>query len=621
MGGTIWFGLLGPLEIRVAGAAVMVPARVRILLASLLCRANQTVGVDELADAVWSNQPPRAAVTTLRSHVLRLRRLLGEAAGRVETTGSGYRIGLDPHTELDATIFTARGESARAAARRDDWQTVSRSAAAALELWRGSPLSDVPSDPLHRDEVPGWLEARIELAELAACADLRLGRTTEAIRVLRRLAAEEPHREGVHALLIEALAAAGRRAEALAVYRRVRAALAADLGIEPGPQIAAVHQRVLGPGGAAPPRDTRGAPASAEPAEPARRPPPFPVTVLRQLPADLPTFTGRSAELGVLLDSATAPVGSPATVQVIAIEGMAGVGKTRLAVRAAHELARAGRFSQLQLYVNLRGFDPDHRPLDPSDVLDGLLRALGVDESRVPAGLDARAALFRDRLHGREALLLLDNAAGEPQVRPLVPAGPGCLVLVTSRRRLAGLEGASALPLDPLSPPEAVSLLAAAAGPDRVAAAQEAAERITRLCGRLPLALALAASRLRARPAWGLADLAEHLEHGGIRAIVAGDRSLCTAFDLSYRGLPEPARRFFRLLADHPGRDYTARSTAELAALEPASAREALESLVDENLLIQERAEQYRLHDLLHAFAVEAAAAHREAGGTASRVR
>ncbi|MFF7456522.1 BTAD domain-containing putative transcriptional regulator [Kitasatospora sp. NPDC008115] len=609
MGEAIWFGLLGPLEIRVAGAAVKVPSRVRTLLASLLCRPNQTVGVDELADAVWSNRPPRAATTTLRSHVLRLRRLLGEAAERVETTGSGYRIGLDPHTELDATIFTAKGESARGAARREDWQTVSRSAAAALELWRGVPLSDVPSDPLHRDEVPGWLEARIELTELAAHADLRLGRTAEAIRGLRRLGAEEPHREGVHALLIEALAAAGRRAEALAVYRRVRAALAADLGIEPGPQIAAVHQRVLGAGGAEPPRGPRRGPA---PAEPARRSPagPAPVTVLRQLPADLATFTGRGAELAALLDAATGPAGSPATVQVTVIEGMAGVGKTRLAVRAAHELARAGRFSQLQLYVNLRGFSRDHRPLDPSDVLEGLLRALGVDESRVPAGLDARAALFRDRLHGREALLLLDNAAGEPQVRPLVPAGPGCLVLVTSRRRLAGLDGASALPLDPLSPPEAVSLLAATVGADRVAAAEDAAERITRLCGRLPLALALAASRLRARPAWGLPDLADHLEHGGIRALVAGDRSLHTAFDHSYRGLPEPARRFLRLLAVHPGRDYTAHSTAELAALPPACAREALESLVDENLLIQDRPEHYRLHDLLHAFAVETAAAH-----------
>ncbi|MER5354832.1 BTAD domain-containing putative transcriptional regulator [Kitasatospora sp. NPDC002551] len=598
----------------------MVPSRVRILLASLLCRPNQTVGVTELADAVWSNQPPRAATTTLRSHVLRLRRLLGEAAERVETTGSGYRIGVDPQTELDATIFTAQSESARGAARSEDWQTVSRSATAALELWRGAPLSDVPSDPLHRDEVPGWLEARVELTELAACADLRLGRTAEAIRVLRRLAAEEPHREGVHALLIEALAAAGRRAEALEVYRRMRAALAADLGIEPGPQIAAVHQRVLGSGGATPPPGARRAPAPAASAEPTRRSPPVPVTVLRQLPADLATFTGRSAELAALLDAATGPAGSPATVQVTAIEGMAGVGKTRLAVRAAHELARAGRFSQLQLYVNLRGFDPDHRPLDPSDVLDGLLGALGVDGSRVPAGLDARAALFRDRLHGREALLLLDNAADEPQVRPLVPAGPGCLVLVTSRRRLAGLDGANALPLDPLSPPEAVALLAATAGPDRIAAAPEAAERIAGLCGRLPLALALAASRLRARPAWGLSDLAEHLEHGGIRAIVAGDRSLRTAFDLSYQGLPEAARRFFRLLAVHPGRDYTARSAADLAALDPASAREALEALVDENLLTQDRPEHYRLHDLLHAFAVETAAGHPGAEETSAGV-
>ncbi|MFJ4798731.1 AfsR/SARP family transcriptional regulator [Kitasatospora purpeofusca] len=653
---SVFFGVLGPVEVRVDSATVALPARVRVLLAALLCRPNRTVSVDELTDIVWSNEPP-AAPATLRSHVLRLRRLLGEGSDRVVTTGPGYRIEVGARTELDTLVFGEHCESARDAARSSDWPAVWTAASAALGLWRGAPLADVNCDRLHRDEAPGWAQSRVEVTELAARAGLELGRAAESVLLLTRLAAEEPHQEGVHALLIEALAVAGRRAEALAVYRRLRTALARDLGIEPGARIAAAHQRVLRSGGnsaapqessqraAGPERDRPGGPDPAGgaaraagpvavpdatgavllgarpapdepfteprplPAEPftvRRRLPAEPVTVLRQLPADLPFFSGRTEELRTLLAApAAGPAGAAATVLVTAIEGMAGVGKTQLAVHAAHELVRAGRFGTLQLYVNLRGFDPDRPPADPSDVLAGLLHALGVDRSLMPEGLDARAALFRDRLHGREALLLLDDAADAHQVRPLIPADPGCLVLITSRRSLAGLDGARSLPLAALAPADALRLLAELAGTERVADSPGAAAQVIHACGHLPLALVLAAARLRARPAWRLADLVEYLRPGGISALTTGGRSLRASFDLSYRRLPEEARRVFRLLAVHPGREYTAPAIATLAGVDPAAARETLELLVDENLLIQDTPARYRLHDLLHAFAAE----------------
>ncbi|MEV0190660.1 BTAD domain-containing putative transcriptional regulator [Kitasatospora purpeofusca] len=643
---SVFFGVLGPVEVRVDSATVALPARVRVLLAALLCRPNRTVSVDELTDIVWSNEPP-AAPATLRSHVLRLRRLLGDGSDRVVTTGPGYRIEVGARTELDTLVFGEHCESARDAARSSDWPAVWTAASAALGLWRGAPLADVNCDRLHRDETPGWTQSRVEVTELAARAGLELGRAAESVLLLTRLAAEEPHQEGVHALLIEALAVAGRRAEALAVYRRLRTALARDLGIEPGARIAAAHQRVLRSGGnsstpqggsgrtALPDRepptgpvatgaDLRPGPgtvvdgsgatlpeARSAPAEPVAAPlrlPAAPATVLRQLPADLPFFSGRTEELRALLAApAAGPAGVAATVLVTAIEGMAGVGKTQLAVHAAHELVRAGRFGTLQLYVNLCGFDPDRPPADPSDVLAGLLHALGVDRSLIPDGLDARAALFRDRLHGREALLLLDDAADAHQVGPLIPADPGCLVLITSRRSLAGLDGARSLPLATLAPAEALQLLASAAGTERVADSPGAAAQVIHACGYLPLALMLAAARLRARPAWRLADLVEYLRPAGIGALTTGGRSLRAGFDLSYRRLPEEARRVFRLLAVHPGREYTAPAIAVLAGVDPAAARETLELLVDENLLIQDTPARYRLHDLLHAFAAELA--------------
>ncbi|HET9173375.1 MAG TPA: tetratricopeptide repeat protein [Actinospica sp.] len=322
----------------------------------------------------------------------------------------------------------------------------------------------------------------------------------------------------------------------------------------------------------------------------------------RQLPPDLATFTGREAEIERLMQAADASSPATPTVLVAVIEGMGGVGKTQLAVHAAHQLIQAGRYADLQLYTNLRGFDPDRPPADPAAVLDSFLRQLGVAAQHVPETLEERAAMFRDRMHGKDALVLLDNAADIDQVRDLIPGGPGCLVLITSRRSLSALDNSVVTMLGVLEPEESVQLLARIAGPERIAAEPQAARRIAELCGGLPLAVSLAAARLRSRPAWRLQDLVDRLAKG-LSEMTTGGQDVSAVFALSYEGQPDEARRVFRLLGIDPGLDATADSVAALAGISGEAADVILELLQDENLIGQQTAGRYELHDLLRAFA------------------
>lgn len=329
--------------------------------------------------------------------------------------------------------------------------------------------------------------------------------------------------------------------------------------------------------------------------------------VLRQLPAETAVFTGRERDLDAVLTPAMAWSGRHgANVAAIsAIEGMPGVGKTQLALRAAHELVRGGRFADTQLYVDLRGFDAEHPPADPAVVLDTFLRQLGVPAQHVPAALEERAAMFRDQMCGRRALLLLDNAACEEQIRTLIPASASCLVLVTSRRSLAGLETAFLHTLDVLAPAESVTLLARIAGADRIAAEPEAAHAIAEACGFLPLAIVLAASRLRARPGWTLADLVHRLRESGLDALSTGNRALRPALDLSYRALPPAARFLFCTLGLHPGDDFTAAAAAAGSGTSAIETDRILEQLQDEHLLRRTTGEHYRLPGLIRGYAAE----------------
>lgn len=339
-----------------------------------------------------------------------------------------------------------------------------------------------------------------------------------------------------------------------------------------------------------------------------------PAGVFGQLPTDLATFTGRKEELDRLIEAATHQRDAEAanTVVISAIEGMAGVGKTRLAIHAAHRLVRSGRFTDVQLHANLRAFDTELPPTDPSAVLEAFLRQLGVPVQQIPGTRDERAAMFRDRLRERHALILLDNAADEDQVRDLIPASPTCLVLITSRRSLTALDNASPHQLDVFTESESLDLLTRIAGHERVAAEPEAAARIAEYCGHLPLAVSLAAARLRSRPTWTLHHLADKLRDGRLTALRAGNRALRPVFHLSYQELDEPLRRIFRLLGHHPGPDTTAAQVSALADITTDQAEDALEQLQDEHLLTQPTPGRYELHDLLRLLAVELAAAQPE---------
>ena len=333
-----------------------------------------------------------------------------------------------------------------------------------------------------------------------------------------------------------------------------------------------------------------------------------PAGVLRQLPADLPTFTGRRAELALLTTVPRREAAGAATAVVHTIEGMAGVGKTRLAVHAAHEMARAGRFADTQLYVNLHGFDPVHPPSDPAEVLDGFLRALGVPGQYIPAGRQQRSAMFRDRLHQRDALLLLDDAADAEQVSDLIPASPGCLVLITSRRSLAGLDGGTTVRLDGLEPAASLTLLGQIAGTEKMLAEPAAAAAVAATCGQLPLALSLVAARLRNRPTWSVADLLTELRVGGLPAMAVGSHSVSDAFDESLAALDPEQRRMFLNLGLCPGKDIGAEAAALMAGTTVTGAKALMDSLVDEHLALSPIPGRFTLHRVLRGYAAGKAA-------------
>lgn len=322
--------------------------------------------------------------------------------------------------------------------------------------------------------------------------------------------------------------------------------------------------------------------------------------VLHQLPRDLATFVGRAAELARIFRVAEAPgAGSPV---VLSIEGMPGVGKTQLAIHAAHRLLRAGRYADLQLYANLHGFDAYQTPADPAAVLDGFLRQLGVPGGHIPADRQERAAMFRDRLAGRAGVIILDDAADGPQIHDLVPATAGVLVLVTTRRRMVGVDGILPVPLDVFDPHDALVLLRGIAGADRIDADPSAAEAVVAACGGLPIALTLAAQRLRTRPTWQLCDLVYHLANQRTEGPNRNRPTVRALFDLSYRGLAAPHRLLLRRLALHPGHDFSTTSTAALAGLSSQQAGRLLEDLLDEHLVVQRRAGRYELHSLIHEY-------------------
>jgi DNA-binding SARP family transcriptional activator/tetratricopeptide (TPR) repeat protein len=588
------FGVLGPLRVADSGREITLGGpKQRIVVATLLAHANEVVSVDHLIGALWDEHPPDSARVTLQGLLKRIRQCCGEQArARIGTSPGGYFITV-ASGEYDRDQFSALTGQGRRAAEASDWRQAAELLAAGLALFRGDPFFDVPSDRLCRDVVPVLVELRDRATEMRIDADLRLGRHAGLLPELTGLVAARPLRERLTGQLMVALARTGRRAEALGVYRRAYAELTAELGVPPGPELAAIHERVL-----AGKRDPLGPAEGTGRVRPALLIPSTPERPC-QLPSDITDFTGRNREIETIERLLCA--GGPG-VPVVLVEGPGGIGKTTLAVHAAHRLRSSYPDGQLVLRLGGAG-----QPVPPGRALGLLLRSLGVPPDRITADEDERESMLRALMADRRLLLLLDDAAFAAQVRPLLPGTAGCAAIVTSRCVLAGLAGAARLTVDVLPGGDACALLGRVVGDDRTAADPAAAAELAALCGGLPLAIRIAGARLSARPGWRPADLLGQLrdERSRMGALTAGDLVLRTSFEASYRTLPAEAARAFRLMAATRLPDLPVAAVAALLDRTPQASQQLAEELADLHLLTAPSPNRYRFHDLTRLFARE----------------
>jgi DNA-binding SARP family transcriptional activator/transcriptional regulator with XRE-family HTH domain len=610
----LWLTVLGPLEAWRDGVPLSLgsPAR-RVVLGLLAVNPGTLVRRDTFIDVLWGQKPPSTAVSLVQAHVSRLRRLLtprecsAADSGVIASHAGTYRLRL-PREQLDLLMFKELAGRAALAEAGGDHLTACDLYGQAVSLWRGEPLADVGLC----QGLSGVAELSGQLANVllryadTACA---LGRHHQVLPRLQALAAAEPLHEAVHARLMIALAGTGQQAAAVQIYEDLRLHLDRDLGVYPGRELVEAHLRVLNQDipTAAPGRALicQSSSAAAELVAP------------RQLPAAPRHFTGRSHELGVL-SGLLDPVQHADAVAIAALTGMAGIGKTALAVHWAHQIT--DRFPGGQLFTDLRGFSPSGIPAAPADVLCGFLSALGVPAHRIPSSIAEQTALYRSLLAGRRMLVVLDNAQNAEQVRPLLPGSSGCLVIVTSRNRLTGLaasEGARLLNLGVLTDGESHSLLVASLGAERTTTEPVAVGELITLCARLPLALCDAAARAVTRPGLPLSALTAEMrdERQRLDALETGEMatSVRMVFSWSRARLSESAARMFRFLGLHPGPDLTIAAAASLAHLPRSTAYLALAELCDENLVTEHAPGRYACHDLLRAYAAEGARAYGDA--------
>ncbi|VVJ17992.1 Transcriptional regulator [Amycolatopsis camponoti] len=586
------FLLFGEVQLRVAGQPLDVGTpRQQAVLAALAADAGRPVPIETLIDRVWGDDPPGEARNVVYSHLSRIRQVLTEVTELTGTkTGvtrrsAGYVLEIDPGA-VDLNRF------ARLVERGNDVRETDEDRAAALRealvVWRGPPLAGLQGDWAEGVRA-AWHRRRLDAAVHWGELELRLGRPDAVLAAMSDLAAEYPLAEPLEALLMRALHAAGRDAEAVDRYAVVRQRLADALGTDPGPELRALHEAIL-----------RGELPSAAPAAAA------PSSSPAQLPPDTPGFAGRESALRRLGEVTGGP--APAARTVV-LSGTAGVGKTTLAVHWAHSVARD--FPDGQLYVNLRGFDPTGSPTTPAGAVRGFLEALDVPGERIPTTLDAQVGLYRTLLANRRVLIVLDNARDAGQVRPLLPGARACVVVVTSRDQLAGLvtEGAHPLVVDLLDDAEAHAVLRRRIGQERLAADPAAAAEIIGLCAHLPLALAVVAARAATYPAFGLAALAGQLRdaRGGLDEFAGADPATDprAVFSWSYLRLDPVAARLFRLLGLHHGPDIGTRAAASLAGLPAGRARVLLSELANAHLVAEHAPGRYTMHDLLRAYADE----------------
>ncbi|MER6399983.1 BTAD domain-containing putative transcriptional regulator [Kitasatospora sp. NPDC001603] len=606
----------------------------RAVLALLALRLGRVVAVERFFELLWGEDPPARARAALQGHVAALRKVLAATPFELSTRAPGYLL-TGPAEQVDALRFEAlsarAGEHADRTDRGADAEAIGL-LERAMGLWTGAALADLPDTELRR-ALAGRLEEAGTRALIGwARLRLRQGSGAAAVEALEQRVRADGLREEVVALLVRCLHQAGRPADALAVYHQTRELLSRELGMVPGAELQAALARVLaeepaagtvpGPGPAAPraPASTRPPvapepPAAADPPvvpappvagpAPAAAPAPVEPSKPRQLPRRPIGFVGRGPE-SHWLDRECGPDRTGDGLAVVV--GPAGVGKSATVIRWAHRTA-AG-FPDGQLFVDLRGFDPAG-PADPAEVLGQFLLALGVPEAAIPEDRASRAGLYRARTGDLRLLVLLDNAHSAAHVADLLPAGPDCAAVVTSRTSLEDLvvtEGAAILRLEALPEGDALRLLERSLAPERVLAEAAAAERLIELCDHLPLALRIASSRLAARPDWTITDLVAELSDERTRLLALetdGAVSIRTTLMLTHRHLSDRAATLLTLLAAHPGREVDTAATAALLGTDPATARDALGELAAHHLLGESAPGRYSRHDLIRLFSVE----------------
>ncbi|ETK33000.1 AfsR/SARP family transcriptional regulator [Microbispora sp. ATCC PTA-5024] len=556
----------------------------RAVLALLLLREGEVVSSDEIMDAVWGERPPLSARAVVRTYICRLRRVVsssGDGEQVIRSSGGGYAVSADM-IQVDWDSFRAQVREAQAVRAEGDTAEAAHRLRAALRLWRGSPLAGIRGDYVDQERTR-LVQRRVAVLEERLELDLELGRHAEVCEEVTEAVDAEPMRERLRELQMIALYRSGRQAEALAVYDEVRRLLAEELGIDPGSALRELHQRILvsDPGLAAP--APRAVPVQTPDCPPA------------QLPAAPPGFVGREAELAAIQDALRPSGWTP----VVAITGLGGVGKTALAVQAAHALR--DRYPDGQVYADLG--TSSGRPACPGDVLGSFLRSFGLPEERLPAGVGDRAALWRTVLADRRVLILLDDARDADQIRHLLPAAPGSAAIVTTWRHMYDLS-ARWMRLDVLSPADALEMLARLAGHRRVLGERQDALDLVALCSHHPVAVRVAADLLQARPHWTLQELRLRIEEDLYRA--PADYGGCPLIEeplLRAQGRLDPQEAAaFRLGALSDG-ELTAEAVAALLGVPRSRAYRLLESLADTHLVMPGPYGTYQYLGLVKAFA------------------
>ena len=640
----IEFALLGALAVRgPSGAVPLGPPKQRQVLVRLVLGRSQVVTTADLVDDLWPNRPPSSATANLRMYVANLRRSFGAAvaggqsAVDVARVPSGYRLAVSD-SAVDIDRFSTGVARAHTALNGGDTAAAIRDYTAALGLWRGRLVEDLPHSPYVASHAQALWDRRLTAMEQLAVAHVDTGQFIRAIEAARELIRLDPLREGPYQILMTSLYARGEVAGALSTFRNASRLLAAELGTDPSVDLRRAHRDMLSQVSQhtlirnlletygirhGDPTETRADAGSSEAAradtdpvddgsqgQPDATARPLEPGTPNQLPADTRAFSGRTTELSWIDAAAAADAAQPTAIAISAIFGTGGIGKTALAVHWAHR-AR-DRYPDGQLYVNLRGFDPNSPPVDPIDALRGFLSTLGVAPGQVPSDPDAMAATYRSLLADRRMIVVLDNARDTAQVVALLPGSPGSVTLVTSRNQMHGLvatTGARVLTLDRLPAPDARQVLAAHLGEPRLDREPTSVEDLVAGCGGLPIALTIIAARAAIAPDLALSALASELSAADSRlnALTTTDPSADArnVFELSYQSLTAAAARMFEAIGLNPSPTFEIHAAASAAGRPVTETRAALRELVRSSLLTEYAPDRFSVHDLVRAYAVE----------------